>query len=168
MEDAIGAGAQIIQHKPGYNGVIISRARADAAALGWREVPFGMEGPEAVPLTSAQTANFPLAAKRIVIAVGIGMSLSGVLHGLARQGLSRDVLAVAVGAPKPEKYINRWAPADWRRRTQLIRSEQDYSRHVDAEVAGISLDPVYEAKAAKFLQPGDCFWIVGRRGIVNV
>src|SRR5262245_3831131 len=65
MEDAAGAGAQIIQHKPGYNGVIISRARADAEALGWREVPFGMEGPEAVPLTSAQTANFPSEAKRV-------------------------------------------------------------------------------------------------------
>jgi hypothetical protein len=43
VEAAKAAGAEVVQHKPGYNSVIVARARDDAADRGWLEVPFGME-----------------------------------------------------------------------------------------------------------------------------
>ena len=163
MSLAIGNGASIVQHTPGYNGVIIARARQDAASLGWKEIPFGMESEDGIRCTAPQTANIPAAARRIVIAVGIGMALSGVLHGLLQRHRRLPVLAVAVGLPKPEKYISRLAPPEWEDQVSLVRAPENYSDHVTASVGGVPLDPVYEAKAARFLRSGDCFWVVGNR-----
>jgi 1-aminocyclopropane-1-carboxylate deaminase/D-cysteine desulfhydrase-like pyridoxal-dependent ACC family enzyme len=164
IEDAKSYGAKIFRHAPGYNGVLIARARADAASRkGWREIPFGMESQDAVDLTAGQVGNIPKGAKRLVIAVGIGMSLSGVLWGLKKAKRNLPVLAVAVGTPKPEKFIDKWAPEDWRETTTLIRAEEDYSTHVHAEVDGVLLDPVYESKTVKFLKPGDLLWVIGIR-----
>jgi 1-aminocyclopropane-1-carboxylate deaminase/D-cysteine desulfhydrase-like pyridoxal-dependent ACC family enzyme len=163
MADAKKYGAKFFRHAPGYNGVIIARARADAAKRGWQEIPFGMESQQAVDLTAAQVANLPKQMKRVVISVGIGMSLSGVLHGLAARKLRTPVLAVAVGTPNPEKYIDRWAPKAWRDQVELVRADEPYSEHVHATIGDVLLDPVYEAKCAKFLKPGDLLWVVGIR-----
>jgi hypothetical protein len=53
---AQAAGAEVVQHKAGYNNVIIKRARDDAKAQGWREIPFGMECTEAVTQTRGQVS----------------------------------------------------------------------------------------------------------------
>lgn len=165
ISDAKRYGARIFRHAPGYNGVIIARARTDAAKRGWREIPFGMESQEAVDLTASQVAEIPKGVKRVVLAVGIGMSLSGVLWGLSRNKATAKlpVLAVAVGTPKPEKYINKWAPSNWRETTTLIHASEPYSQHVRASVGGVLLDPVYEAKVAKHLVAGDLLWVIGIR-----
>ncbi len=164
IADAVSAGAEIIRHTPGYNGVLIARAREDAKERGWREIPFGMESQEAIDLTSNQATNIPPECKRILVTVGIGMSLCGILHGLKHR---LPVLAVAVGCPRPEKYIQRWAPAWWEEDVTLIHAAEDYSQHVDAAIDGVRLDPVYEAKASPYVEPGDLFWIVGCRGLVR-
>ena len=110
---ARAAGAEVVQHKAGYNNVIIARAREDAAALGWANIPFGMECGEAVQATRAQAGNLPAEAQRLVIPVGSGMSLAGVLWGLRDAGLSIPVLGVVVGAD-PVKRLDTYAPPDWR------------------------------------------------------
>lgn len=157
-------GAEVVQHRPGYNSVIVARARTDAQASGWREIPFGMECAEAVKQTASQVASLRgLPVSRIVVPVGSGMSLSGILHGLRAAGLSIPVVGVRVGAD-PTKRLDKYAPEGWRSMATLVDCPLDYSQHASVTRLGdLSLDPVYEAKCLPFLQPGDLLWIVGIR-----
>lgn len=160
--EAQACGAEIIQHKAGYNSVIVARARADAAERGWVEIPFGMECEEATRQTRRQVREIPPEVKRIVIPVGSGMSLAGVLWGLREAGLSIPVLGVVVGA-SPQKRLDQYAPPGWSAMVTLVPAGLDYHKAVVAKVGGILLDPHYEAKTARFIQPGDLLWIVGIR-----
>lgn len=164
LEAARRAGAEIVEHRPGYNNVIIARAREDAAERGWSEIPFGMECLEAVTATAAQAANIPHGTRRIVVPVGSGMSLAGVLAGLKRAGLADvPVLGVVTGAD-PSARLDTYAPG-WRDRATLVDSGLDYHDHAPvARLGDLDLDPVYEAKCLPFLEDGDLLWVVGRRG----
>ncbi|KAB7850135.1 pyridoxal-phosphate dependent enzyme [Streptomyces mobaraensis] len=164
LEAARAAGADIVEHTPGHNTVIIARAREDASARGWTEIPFGMECATAVEATAAQVANVPRDVQRIVIPVGSGMSLAGVLRGLRDHGLDHiPIVGVSVGA-NPEKRLDTYAPG-WRSAVSLVHSELDYHQHASKTSLGnLALDPVYEAKCLPFLSPGDLLWVVGRRG----
>jgi hypothetical protein len=164
--DAQAAGAEIIQHSPGYNSVLIARARADANERGWREIPFGMECREAVRQTASQIADIPEGARRIVVPVGSGMSLAGILTGMRRAGLSIPVLGVVVGAD-PVKRLDRYAPEGWRGMAELVPAGAAYDDAVQAAIGGVELDPHYEAKCARFLEPGDLLWIVGVRATAH-
>ncbi len=160
--DAKAAGAEVVQHTPGYNTVIIARAREDAAELGWTNIPFGMECAGAVMVTSRQAENIPN-CKRIVVPVGSGMSLAGILWGLAHRHLEIPVLGIMVGAD-PTKRLKKYAPEWLRKRVLTLEpSGVDYHTNVDAKIDDIKLDPVYEAKCVPFIEPGDLFWIVGIR-----
>jgi hypothetical protein len=162
VEMAQAAGAEIVQHTPGHNSVIIARARDDAKARGWREIPFGMECPEAVEGTAAQVAGLP-EARRLVVPVGSGMSLAGILWGLQRAGLSLPVLGVVVGAD-PTKRLDRWAPGDWRERVTLVQAGLEYDQEApNTALETVKLDPIYEAKCLPFLEPDDVLWVVGLR-----
>jgi hypothetical protein len=162
VREAQAQGAEVIQHKAGYNNVIIARARDDAAALGWTLIPFGMEDNEAVRQTRAQVTNLPDGIDRIVIPVGSGMSLAGVLWGLLDRGLKIPVVGVVVGA-SPEKRLDKYAPAGWREMATLIEAGVDYHTAApETVVEGILLDPIYEAKCIPFLRPNDLLWVVGR------
>jgi Pyridoxal-phosphate dependent enzyme len=171
---ATEAGAEVVRHTPGYNSVIIARAHEDAALRGWREIPFGMECPEAVAGTAEQVGNLPWGGfGRIVVPIGSGMSLAGILSGLkvAREEGRRihdlDVGAAAVrgimvGAD-PRRRLDKWAP-NWKFAVAIEEAEGDY--HTPAavtEYAGMDLDPYYEAKCIPFLRRGDLLWVVGRR-----
>lgn len=163
LRAAVLQGAEIVQHPAGYNNVIIARAREDAQARGWTEIPFGMECQEAITQTASQTVNIPEGVKRIVMPVGSGMSLAGVLHGLKRAGRDIPVLGVCVGA-EPIKRLDAYAPEDWRSRAKLVQSRLEFHQHGAAlELEGVPLDPIYESKCVPFLEPGDCFWLVGLR-----
>jgi 1-aminocyclopropane-1-carboxylate deaminase/D-cysteine desulfhydrase-like pyridoxal-dependent ACC family enzyme len=142
--------------------VIISKAKLDATARGWREIPFGMECAEAVVQTSRQVLEIPAGVKRIVVPVGSGMSLAGILTGLRAIRRDLPVLGVVVGA-KPEKRLDKFAPKSWRDMAELIPAGVDYHRAVKASVGGVLLDAHYEAKCKKFLRAGDLLWIVGIR-----
>lgn len=156
------AGAEVIQHEPGHNSVIIRRAKDDALALGWFEIPFGMECEEAVALTAAQVPDrFPDGVQRIVIPVGSAMSLAGLLHGLRARNTEIPVLGVRVGSD-PKKRLAEWAPGFLGQDVELIDAVVKYDKHVIAEVGGVPLDSIYEAKCATSLRPGDLLWIVGR------
>jgi len=157
-------GAAVMRWRPGHNSVIVSRARVDAQACGWRLVPFGMETFTAVAQTSQEVPlELPEGVRRIVVPVGSGMSLAGILHGMMVYRHPVPVLGVVVGA-NPEKRLNTYAPIFWRLKSvTLQRASVPYGKLVQATVGGVELDPVYEAKCAEFLQPGDLLWIVGKR-----
>jgi 1-aminocyclopropane-1-carboxylate deaminase/D-cysteine desulfhydrase-like pyridoxal-dependent ACC family enzyme len=159
---ARACGAEVIQHDAGYNNVIIARAREDAAARGFREIPFGMECQEAITQTRKQVIRIPKDAKRIVISVGSGMSLAGLLWGLKEQGITTPVLGICVGSD-PTKRLDEYAPPNWRGMAQLTQSGKDYHTEVAAAIEGLKLDPVYEAKCLEWLQPDDLFWVIGIR-----
>lgn len=162
VENAEAVGAVLVRHSPGYNSVIVARAREDASRLGWTLIPFGMECPEAVTQTRGQVANLPDGIGRILMPVGSGMSLAGVLWGLMDAGRSIPVVGVVVGAV-PTDRLDRYAPPDWRHRVSLVPAGTDYHKPVRAVIGNIVLDPHYEAKCARFIQPDDLFWIVGIR-----
>lgn len=160
--NAINVGAEITQHKAGYNSVIVARSRDFAKTNNYFDIPFGMECDEAVRQTRYQVQNIPKDIKRIVMPVGSAMSLCGVLHGLNDIQHQAKVIGVKVGAD-PMKRILKYAPANWISRCILIDAGVDYSEYVDQKIGGVVLDPVYEAKAFKFVKAGDLFWIVGCR-----
>lgn len=164
---AQAAGAAVVGHRPGHNSVIVARAREDARSRGWREIPFGMECREAVRQTAGQAAALaaapPDGLRRIVVPVGSGMSLAGILAGLARAGCAVPVVGVVVGAD-PAKRLDAYAPPGWRQRVTLVRSPLDYHAPAATTVLdGVRLDPIYEAKCLPYLRAGDLLWIVGIR-----
>jgi hypothetical protein len=168
VQAAVGAGAEVVQHKAGYNNVIIKRARDDAKARGWREIPFGMECTEAVTQTRGQVASIAEAVragaiKRVVMPVGSGMSLAGVLHGLRDHGLTVPVVGVVVGSD-PKERLAKYAPEGWEAMVELRPSGLPYDKPGAAEeFMGLRLDPIYEAKCLPFLEPDDLLWVVGIR-----
>jgi hypothetical protein len=168
LEEACLFGAEIIFHRPGYNSVIIRRALDDAAMTGWTIIPFGMECAEAVELTARQVINLPAAAGRVVVPVGSGVTLAGVLVGLAQMGRRLPVLGVIVGAD-PTRRLEVWAPPGWRDMVELTQSTLAYQRTPSETLLGrIALDPLYEAKCLSFLQTDDCLWVVGHRRTLPV
>lgn len=164
LVDAQKVGAEVFQHYNGFNVVISARARADAKSLGWTYIPFGMECIDAVKQTAVQVANIPsLDIQRIVIPCGSGMSLAGVLHGLRTRKLRIPVLGVCSGA-NSIKRLDKYAPKNWREMVQLVPSGLPYNTPAPHLVlAGVTLDPHYEAKCIPFIEPGDLLWIVGIR-----
>lgn len=158
-------GAELIQHYPGRNSVIIKRASDDAKERGWTLIPFGMQCQEAVEQTRKQVANIPHDVSRIVVPVGSGMTLAGVLYGCLDYGLGNvKVLGVVVGAD-PSDRLRMYAPFGWRQMVRLVASKLDYGTPYDPGQTWpwFKLDPFYESKAVPFLAPGDCLWVVGIR-----
>jgi len=161
MEAAKAAGAEMVPWRAGYTSVLSARAREDALARGWTEIPFGMQSTTAVEQTAGQVANLPEEATRLVVSVGSGLSISGILHGLDRVGRSTlPVLGVVVRA-SPLKRLAQFAPKGWEQRATLVQSVHPYERHVDAMIDDVVLDPVYEGKCKEYLLPGDVFWMIG-------
>lgn len=164
MRAAEAFGAEIVQHRPGRNSVLIARANSDVAANPtWRLVPFGMECPEAVSATRRQALSLlplPDGVERIVIPVGSGMSLAGLLAA----DLGVPILGVSVGAD-PSKRLDRYAPGwDTRPDLSLVSSPSPYTEAASSVHLGhIALDAHYEAKCLPSLSPGDLLWIVGHR-----
>lgn len=175
MKDMEAHNGTLIQHKAGYNNVIIARALADAQReehAAWRYIPFGMEHRAAMACTQRQAASIahtmafgdmPM-PERLVICLGSGMSAAGVLHGLRDLGLSIPVVGVRIGAD-PKKRLDRFAPKNWEVMMDIVdvTPAVPYAAHVDAKLGGVTLDPHYEAKCLEYLQPGDLFWVVGVR-----
>lgn len=171
VEAALEAGAVRVAHKAGYNSVIVGRANQDAAATGWGLIPFGMECEEAVTQTASSFHNIvPLfnrgLIKRLIVPVGSGMSLCGILEGMNEHFElinTLPVLGVIVGA-NPTKRLNKFAPLwGFAEKLELIPAGVDYHVQIDASIGPVKLDPVYEAKCAKFARPGDLLWLVGIR-----
>lgn len=165
--DAQNLGAKIIQHKYGYNNVIIKRCRDYALEHNLYEIPFGMKSTTAVDETRRQVQQLPTNIKRIVISIGSGMNLAGLLWGLKDRGLNIPVLGIQVGAD-PIKTLNKYAPFEWRYMVDIKKSTLPYHKEEKNNIfQDIVLDPIYEAKCIKYLEEGDLFWIIGIRNTKN-
>lgn len=153
---------EIIRIRPGYNNIIIARAREYAQDRNCGYVPFGMECPENVKVTSHQVLNLPKECKRIVVPVGSGMSFSSVVTGMIEHKIDKPILGVRVGKD-PMKILQEYAFGLDFLNYEIIQSPVDYHDSVEAYVEDVQLDPIYEAKCREFLREGDCLWIVGKR-----
>lgn len=164
IQEAQACGAEVVEHFPGYNSVIIARAEADAQDRpGWALVPFGMDHLAAVHSTAALVPeSFPEGVRRIVIPVGSGMSAIGLLYGLARKGIRIPVLGIQVGANPRARFV-KYGFYLLGRSLEILRSPNDYEYSVLGSLGDIPLDPHYEAKCLPYLKSGDLLWIVGRR-----
>jgi 1-aminocyclopropane-1-carboxylate deaminase/D-cysteine desulfhydrase-like pyridoxal-dependent ACC family enzyme len=168
LRAAEAAGAVVIRDSPGHNTVIAARARDDdAIGRGWRLIPFGMECPQAIQQTAAQatlTRDQQASVRRVVVPVGSGMSLAGILHGLAQASFRVPVVGVVVGTD-PVKRLDKWAPAHWRDLCSLVRTDVDGFQKPSpvTRLRDVELDPFFEAKCLEFLKPGDLLWVVGIR-----
>jgi len=72
------------------------------------------------------------------------------------------VLGIVIGAD-PMKRLNRYAPTFWHMNVTLRAAGLPYDHAVQATLGGDVIDPIYEAKCLRFLEPGDLFWVVGIR-----
>jgi 1-aminocyclopropane-1-carboxylate deaminase/D-cysteine desulfhydrase-like pyridoxal-dependent ACC family enzyme len=161
--EAKSLGAEIIQHKAGYNSVIIARAREDAKQLGWTNIPFGMETTVAIEQTMAEVENLPWGKfSRIVMPIGSAMSSCGVIAGLRWFGHEEvRVLGVSVGAD-PTKRLDKYSP-DWRNYMEIWKCDMPYDKHAPNKLGDLIVDPIYEAKCIPVLVSGDLLWCVGIR-----
>ena len=148
--------------RPGYNNIIVARAKEYAQNRGCGYVPFGMECAKNVEVTSEQVKNIPEEVKRIVIPVGSGMSFSSIISGMTKYGVNKPVLGVRVGKD-PSKIINEYAFGLEFVDYEIVTSGVDYHTAVEEYVGDYQLDPIYEGKCREFLQSGDMLWVVGRR-----
>lgn len=163
LEEAQSFGAILHQHIAGYNAVLCRRAMDNARDIGAVYIPFGMEGRVSVVNTAAQVRSLVgIQAKRLVVPIGSGMSTAGILHGMRVFGIDIPVLGVSVGA-SPERRLAVYAPGSFQSGFRIVRSRHDYHTEIHSEIDGLKLDPIYEAKCAEYLRPGDIFWIVGNR-----
>lgn len=169
MKDAARQGANIFQHYNGFSATLSSKARREALLLGWTHIPFGMESDTAVNCTRRQVRNIPKDVKRIVVVIGSGISVSGILYGLADRKLDIPVLGVRVGGgfsgTRIVRRLNRFAPWGWDEQLSIVQARVPYEAALEASAGPVAVDSHYEAKAIEFLKPGDLFWIVGRRPI---
>lgn len=164
--------SKIIRCNAGYNNVII------ASALTYvREhkecyyIPFGMEFKENINTTKSQVCNIPKDVKRIVVPVGSGMSFCSIATGLIENNMTDiELVGVRVGKdPMPiiKKYLgiinNRLFKQRFPLKWKIVNSQYSYDKELDITLGNISLDPIYEAKCADFLEEDDLLWIVGRR-----
>jgi 1-aminocyclopropane-1-carboxylate deaminase/D-cysteine desulfhydrase-like pyridoxal-dependent ACC family enzyme len=166
LKQALQNRAIIFYHKPGYNSVIIKRAKDDAKENPeFTYIPFGMECWEAVKQNKQQVVNIPSDVNRIIVPVGSAMTLAGILTGLQEQKLNIPVIGVVVGA-EPEKRLDIYAPKNWRDMVTLVKSPYQYHESPkNINLKNIVLDPIYEAKCTPYLQPNNLFWIVGIRNL---
>lgn len=153
---------EIIRVRPGYNNIIVARAREYAENRGCGYVPFGMECARNVEVTSEQVRNIPMECSRVVVPVGSGMSFSSIVTGMSKYGIEKPLLGVRVGKD-PTKIINEYAFGLDLMDYEIVESSVDYHEPVEAYVGGYSLDPIYEAKCFEFLKRGDLLWVVGHR-----
>lgn len=177
LASAEAAGADIVRCGSTFVGTAEKKADKDPLlSQGWALIPFGMECPEAVSQTRGQVANLvPYAGRinRLVVPLGSGMSMCGILHGLADHGLlgAFPVVGVRVGRD-PTPILDRYAPTGWRDYMEVVDSGLDYAKPaVSTDLHGLTLDSRYEGKCLPFLENGDMLWVVGIRetqtGIAN-
>jgi len=167
---AKGAKAELIQHKAGYNNVIIARAEADVSghSKNWKHIPFGMEHRDALKGTALEVKTllpYVDKIKRIVVPVGSGMSLCGIMQGMKDNNLQHiPIMGISVGASSKKRLL-RYAPTFYQAHfdVTIVNAGVDYHTACEDRLGELPLDPIYEAKCVKFLKEGDLFWVVGIR-----
>jgi hypothetical protein len=169
LQAALAFGAEIVPHRPGYSSLLQSRAKADVAKLGFTLIPYFLRCQEAVDNTARQVLNLPAGGiRRIVCAVGSGVTMAGIINGIRthadiRPDLARLPVAGVYVGTYPAPLLDMYSPG-WRDGAVLLKAASEYTQRLGGVRAGsILLDSVYEAKCKPYLIAGDCFWIAGIR-----
>lgn len=159
-------GAQVLQHKCGYTNVIVKRARDWAMDNNAFYLPFGMDTETSVNLTREQVSSiipYLDKVKRIVITAGSGINLSGLIIGLLDHNVHIPVLGVMVGH-NPTKTLEKYLGSGWNEYVTLLQAEQDYNDPAEyTNINGLDVDSTYEGKCIPFIEPGDLFWVIGKK-----
>lgn len=155
-----GKYTTIQQILPGYNTVIIKRAKDFAKEKNFYFIPMGMAMPETLTIVADLFKNASLTGiKRIVVPVGTGMNYCAIATYLQKMKLSIPLIGVQVGLD-PKKYLDSFLPFGYT--PTIVKSEYPYSYAIkDNVLQGVSLNPSYEAKCIPYLENGDLLWIVG-------
>lgn len=116
--------------------------------------------------TARQVRNVPRSVEVIVVPTGAGITAAGVIIGAAEYAPQATVIVVQIAGYNRRELIER-VVGELDYDYEAIK-QHPYSKHLERSVDGITLDPVYEAKAHDWLleQPELCnehtlFWLVG-------
>ena len=151
---------EIVQHKAGYNNVVIKRARDDAEAREWKYIPFGMDMWEMIRTQVSQASNvIDYKPDRIVIPIGSGMAFFGVANALAQMENPIPLVGIAQNDVWGKRV--KYAPNGWLNFSEIIKSGVYGKKKKENVFKGIILDKIYEANCIPYLKDGDLLWIVG-------
>ena len=153
----------ILGQEPAISEYQVEQTKSNSKGK-WLVIPFGMKSEEAVNATRGQVSKIDPRVKKIYMAVGSGVSLSGILWGLQDQGWKGKVIGVVIGSD-PEGTLDEYAPENWRNMVRLVESGVDYHKKINAQIGHIKLDPIYEAKVLQFIKGNsdEMLWIIGER-----
>lgn len=161
-------GAHIFTVRPGYLSQCRRAAKEWAVAYGKPVVRWDVPG--AISDAAEQVRNLPDGAKRVVVPTGSGLTVLGVMLGLARQGRP-DVIVHAITVSNmadPIEIITKLGTLTDLPSPKLSCSSTGTKYgHVATFPTtlpdGSLLDPYYAAKALPHVRPGDVLWIPGVR-----
>ena len=174
---ALKNNANTTLHQPyrqgSFQNVLNSLADKYAKEVGGCLIPFGMRDRRNIEAIAKQCENIPDVCKRLVVPVGSGMTLCGILHGLAQiERTDIKVVGVITGG-KPQETLDKFAPKPlligkpvpkyeliWYGGENIIPRNRYFMR-TDYKIGDVQLDPIYEGKCFEVLLPNDLFWIVG-------
>lgn len=176
-------GAEIRRCSSGRHSVLFSKA-LEVARPNDFIVPFGMRPhfPDAAffDLCSAQVENVPRDIRSIVLACGSGVTATAVALGLWRTKQAKRLVLVNVGPDRRDNIFTTLEAIEpravgWLRSHSLLVVEPlaqlpgfRYEKPTHFEMGGVSLHPLYEAKAFKWYtetrnpdRRRTLFWVVG-------
>jgi 1-aminocyclopropane-1-carboxylate deaminase/D-cysteine desulfhydrase-like pyridoxal-dependent ACC family enzyme len=119
-----------------------------------------------------QVQNIPDKLDYLVIPVGSALSMAGILRGIKKYKKSvKKIIGVQVGASR-SKVLRSYLPFNFNTRYTLVNSGIDYAKKIRFEKP-IPLDPIYEAKAYKWMvehlknkKRKTLFWVIGNQDYI--
>jgi len=160
-------GGEVVQIVPGYLSQCRSVANQIAKVREFTMIPLSMESETAVQSTRQQVpGSIPDDVQRVVVVVGGGISAAGISWGLQDIGRQVPVVGVQIGRD-PRKQLIRWCPFGRANEIEVVQARDGYHRRAPNVWRDVVVDPYYEAKCLPFIQPGDLFWIVGIRPVLD-
>lgn len=161
-------GFNIEQCDPGYSNQCRSLARKAAEEKGWLYIDTGVEGPDMPEIVKRAAVQADLARfNRIVLAVGSGMTLSGIMRAVEEipEENRPKILGIQIGG-NPRHRLKKWAPAPWNRKVRIVNAQVKFHTKGDSRFQDAICDPTYSGKCVPFFnKSGDLFWNSGCRQI---
>lgn len=156
-----------------YTNVLIAYAKKFAQDNNKCFIPFGMLCKKNIDVIAKQTYNIPEYIHRIIVPVGSGCTMIGIIQGLKEiNRLDIEVIGVITGSSTSRKTVTSYIPKlfnpikySFVEYISGIKPKYVYTTVTDETIGDINLDPIYEGKCKKFLNPGDLLWVVGYHDI---
>ena len=118
-----------------------------------------------------QVQNLPKDLDYLIIPCGSCITVGGIIRGLIDYNIHpKHVIGIQIAGYDRTKTIEKIIGKDAYEYELRLSKDYLYSRHIHCNVHGMSLDPLYEAKAMDFFRKymreetknkKVCFWVVG-------